>query len=101
MRYEELDYKHQQLIVIGATGEKEVAPPLAKLGRASRTESAAAGKAVESRSTKTAGTQLAKVDQEMAEIKAYLDPLDDDPPLWSLRKKLVSLWNKRRERLAQ
>ena len=33
MRYEELDYNHLQLIVIGATGEKEVAPPRPKPDR--------------------------------------------------------------------
>jgi len=56
-------------------------------------------KAEARRSTLT--TQLAEVEQEIAEIKAQLDQPDDDPSLWPLRKKLASLHHKRQELIAQ
>jgi hypothetical protein len=52
---------------------------------------------LEYRSTLTADAQLAAVEQQIAAIKAQLDAdPGDDPALWPLRKKLVSLWSKHR-----
>jgi hypothetical protein len=55
------------------------------------------GKTVEKRTAPT----LAEVEQQIAEIKAQLMGPGDDPALWPLRKKLVSLHNKRQELLAR
>jgi hypothetical protein len=45
---------------------------------------------------------LAEVDRQIAAIKAQLDQhVNDDPSLWPLRKKLVTLHNKRHELLNQ
>jgi hypothetical protein len=46
--------------------------------------------------------QLAEVDRQIAAIKGELDQhVDDDPSLWPLRKKLVTLHYTRRELLDQ
>jgi hypothetical protein len=42
--------------------------------------------------------QLAAVDRQIAEVTAQLDPVaGDDPAFYPLRRRLVSLWNKRHE----